>query len=109
MSSTRDIILDHFRAGDTDRLRFTVRKNGAAWLNIDSVEVVFEKPDRETQFSRPCVFEAGEVWYYDLTETDLDPDDAGTIGWWTLSIYVIDGAARKRYPYEISFFVDEQP
>lgn len=104
MASTRDIVLENFQTGDTDKLRFTIRKNGVAWLDIDTVEVVFEKPDRVTQFSRDAVSEGDNVWSYTTAEDDID-----VAGWWTLSVIITDNTVRRKYPYEISFLVTDNP
>jgi hypothetical protein len=101
-----DTHLGEFGLGSVDRLRFPLTKDGVAWTAIDSVELVFEKPDRATQFSRAMTLETPDagVWYYDTTTTDLD-----TVGFWTLNLRVTDGAVVKRFPGEISLEVRDQP
>ena len=86
------------------RLKFTIKKDGASWVDIDSVELTFEKPDRTTSFTRDMVLDSGAVWYYDVTVTDLD-----RTGIWTLKVKIIDGTIVSKYPQEIIIEVKEQP
>lgn len=102
----RDIKLEDKSLSGVHRFRFTIKKDGVAWTGIDSVLLIFEKPDRETQFTRNATLEldASGIWYYTTTEDDLD-----TLGYWTLSVKVTDGSVVIRYPYELAFKVAGEP
>lgn len=104
--ATYDIDLGQFGIGSTKRLRATIKKNGTAWVGLDSVQFIFEKPDRSTQFTRNAVLEEPDagVWYYDLTTTDVLVS-----GYWTLNVIVVDGGTTLRYPYSIDFYVSDNP
>lgn len=107
MPETREINLGEFSIGSTDRFRATITKDGVAWdLSAGTVTLTFEKPDRSTQFTRAMVAEdaSGGVFYYDSTTDEID-----TVGWWTCQVRVTDGSVVKRYPYEIGFFVVDEP
>lgn len=100
------INLGEFNIANVDRLQATIHKDGVAWTGIDSVTLVFEKPDRSTQFSRSMTVsdDSTGVWYYDTTTTDFD-----TAGFWTVTLTVVDGSITKKYPYEIGFHVNDEP
>ncbi len=106
MSDTKDIFLGEFNIGSVDRLRFTLEKDGDPWTGIDSVAIVFESPDRSTKITRAAILEDDDagIWYYDTTTVEIDE-----VGDWTVSVRVTDGAVVKRYPYEISMHVNDQP
>lgn len=97
MPTTREIDLGKFALASVRRLRFTIKKDGAAWTSMSAVTLTFEKPDRSTTFDRSATLESGNVWYYDLTTSDID-----TLGYWTIGVMVTDGSTIK-YPYEIGF------
>jgi hypothetical protein len=100
-----DIDLGVFNVGDTDRIEFTVTKDGAAWdLSSAVVTLTFEKPDRSTQFTRTMTADAAGVAYYDTAAGDVD-----VVGWWTLTVKVVDGAVVKRYPHAIGFEAVDEP
>lgn len=88
------------------RLKFTIKKDGVAWAGIDSVALIFEKPDRTTQFTRAMtVFsDALGQWTYDTTVADLE-----TVGNWTVTLQVTDAQIVDRYAYEIGFVVVGNP
>lgn len=106
MSTTID--LGVLAAASVDRIRFTVKKDGTLWTNIDSVVFRFEKPDRDTQFDRNAVDAGDGVWYYDTVVGDI-PDVAASYGYWTVGVKVTDGGIVKWYPHEIGFYVGSQP
>jgi hypothetical protein len=102
-----DIDLGKFNIGDTDRIEFTVTKDGVPWdLTAADVTLVFEKPDRATRFSRTMTVDAGapSVAYYDTAVGDVL-----TAGWWTLTVKIVDGIVVKRYPYSIGFEAVDEP
>lgn len=101
------INLGTFNISGTDRLRATLRKDEVPWdITSATITFRFEKPDRTTRFNRAAVIEdgAGGVCYYDTVTTDLD-----TVGYWTVSVRVEDGLIDKWYPYEICFYVSDNP
>lgn len=106
MATTADVFLGELNVGSTDRMQFSFLKDGEAWAGIDSVTLVFEKPDRATQFSRSMVLgdDATGTWYYDTTVDEID-----AVGYWTLRPTVVDGPIVKRYPHEIGFHVVDEP
>ena len=101
-----DISLGRFAKNGVYRLRVTILKDGVAWAGIDSVSLILEKPDRETQATKPMTMEndAAGIWYYDTLTTDLDQ-----AGYWTATAFVTDGLVTQKYPDEISFYVADQP
>jgi hypothetical protein len=100
-----DVDLGVFNVGDTDRIEFTVTKDGVPWdLSVAAVTLVFEKPDRSTQFSRLMTSNAAGVCTYDTTEGDID-----VAGWWTLTVKIVDGLVKKRYPHTIGFEAVDEP
>lgn len=104
--ATKEISLGEFNLASVDRLRATIKKDGVAWTGIDSVQLIFEKPDRLTQFTRTMTVESdvSGIWYYDTLTTDLD-----TVGWWNITVKVTDGAVVKKYPYDIGLHVNDSP
>jgi hypothetical protein len=104
-----DLSWGTLNAGDVDRLRLVITKDGVPWdLTSGAVTLTFEKPDRATQFERAASAEnaAGGVFYYDTTTTDFGTND---VGYWTATVKVVDGAVVKRYPHEIGFRVVNEP
>lgn len=100
----KEVDLGRFSVESVDRIRITILKDGTAWTGIDSVDFVFEKPDRSTQFTRSATNEGSNVWYYDTTVTDFEET-----GDWTMNVRVTDGSIVKRYPYAIGFQVEDNP
>lgn len=88
------------------RFLFIIKKDGVIWSGINSVTLVFEKPDRTTQFERAGILENDSLgrWYYTTTSSDLD-----TLGYWTLTVRVVDGAITLTYPHELGFRVRGNP
>ncbi len=101
-----DIQIGPFNAGSVERLVVTLKKDGVAWVGIDSATLVLEKPDRDTRVSKSMTLldDATGKWYYQTTTTDLD-----TPGYWTATVEVVDGGVTKRYPHEIGFEVTDRP
>lgn len=106
MATTKEIDLGQINVASVRRMKVTIKKDGVAWTGIDSVDLVFEDPDRETQFTRTMLLETPDagVWYYDLTTTDIL--DTGR---WTINVRVTDGAIVTRYAYEIGFDAMDNP
>lgn len=104
MSTTRDIDLGIFHIESVRRLRITFKKDGVAWSSMSAVTLTFENPDRTTQTSQGMTLESSNVWYYDLTTTDITDD-----GYWTLGVTVTDSGSTIKYPYEIGFNARSQP
>lgn len=105
-----DIDLAVLDSGSTYRFRGTLKKDGAAWPDIDSATLRFEAPDRSTRFDRSMILESANIWYYDSTLTDfLDSDGDPWTGRWTVRVAVVDGSITQRSPREISFEVSDQP
>lgn len=101
--ATEDIQLGKFSIASTDRLRFTLSKDGAAWTGVDSVSLTFRRPDG-TEIIRAATLESGAVWYYDTLTTDLLVP-----GSWLLGVTVTDGALVKTFPHAISLAVFDRP
>lgn len=103
MSTTAEIDLGVFCVGNTDRIQLTIDKDAVAWPGIDGVVLTFERPDY-ISFTRDMTLLDGEVWYYDTTTSDID-----LVGVWRLAVTVTDGSVVKKYPYEITMTVTDQP
>lgn len=106
MAARKSLTLTDKTLDEVNRLRFTVRRDGVAWANIDSAVLVFERPDRITGFERVMTAENATtgVWYYDTVPGDWDET-----GYWTLTVRVTQGATVITYPYEIGVRVRENP
>lgn len=104
--ATKEINLGPININSVETLRFPLYKDGEPWIGIDSVEAVFEAPDRETQFTRALEKETPDagVWLY----TTDNVGDVDTGGWWTVALTVTDGTIVKTYPYEIGFEAVDQ-
>lgn len=104
--ATKDIDLGVFNLGNVRRLRATILKDGVAWTGITSVALIFEKPDRLTQFTVAMTNEMPDagVWYYDTTTATWD-----VIGYWTLTVQVTAGSVVDKYPYDIGLRVGNEP
>lgn len=104
MATTKEIDLGKIQIESVRRLRFTFKKDGAAWSSMSAITLLFENPDRTTQFSRSMTQEADNIWYYDLTTTDITDT-----GYWTIGVTVTDSGNPITYPYEIGFNARGQP
>ncbi len=106
MPARKSLTLTDKALDEVNRLRFTIRRDGVAWPDIDSAVLIFERPDRVTGFERAMVAENAStgIWYYDTVSGDWDE-----IGYWTLSVRVTDGATVISYPYEIGVRVRDNP
>lgn len=102
----RDIQLEDKSLNGVYRFRFTIKKDDVAWNGIDSVTLIFKKPNRTTQIQRVASLEddAAGIWNYTTVVSDLD-----TVGYWTVTIEVVDATLTLRYPYEIAFKVTGEP
>lgn len=92
----------------TYRIRHTLTKNGGQVWDLSGAEVtiIFESPDRETQFERDMVLEdaATGIVYYDTTVDDILED-----GGWTYNIRVVIGALDVRSTVEMGFQAVDYP
>ncbi len=104
MATTKEIDLGRIAVESVRRLRFTFKKDGAAWVSMSAITLKFENPDRSTQFDRSMVQESENIWYYDLTTTDVTD-----VGYWTIGVTVTDNSNAIKYPYEIGFEAKGQP
>lgn len=104
--STGAVDLGLLPVAGTKRLRATIKKDGAAWTGIDSVQLTLEGPDRSTQTAHAMVMETPDagVWYYDTVAADINAE-----GYWTLTLQVTDGTVVLKYPHEIGFLAVGQP
>lgn len=108
MAETKEIYLGEFNLGSVDRIQLLIDKDLVDWSGIDSATIVFEAPDRSTQHTRSMTLgdDATGTWYYDTVTTEWD---AGGVGDWTANVRVVAGGVPKRYPFEISFRVNDHP
>lgn len=100
-----DIDLGRVGVGSVDRLRFTIRKDGAAWTGIDSVTLTFTDPDgnRASPVSATLETPDAGVWYYDTLTTTVD--EAGA---WSIGLTVVDGSVTKIYPGAVGFTAEDR-
>lgn len=113
---TPDIELGEFNVGDTDRIQFTLKKDGVVWdltgTAADGITFEFTGPYRDdgsrTTFTRTATIvdpATGGVVRYDTQEGEID-----TKGFWNLSVHVrAAGGVVKTYPSPITFYVNDQP
>lgn len=111
-----DIDLGQFNKGNTDRIQFTITKDGVAWnLSNAVVTATFKGPDRVP--GPPTTFTVNMtkntdgsdgVYYYQTLTTDLT-----VAGWWTMGVQVTDNSASppiiKKWPYQIGLKVNDEP
>ena len=104
--ATAEIDLGRLNLGSTDRLRFTMSKDGAPWSGIDSVELVMVRVGSATRLTRSMTLDDDALgrWAYDTAVDDFD-----AAGNWTLNVRVTDGPIVKRYPYPITLYVADEP
>lgn len=105
-SSGADVRLRDKGLGGVYRFQFPITKDGVTipWTGIDSVSLVFKRPDG-TVLSPVLATESGTAgtWYYDTPQGFLD-----AVGYWNLSVTVTDGTIIIEWPYDISFRVRDQ-
>lgn len=97
--------LGKFAIGSTNRIRFTINKDGVAWENIDSVTLTFKAPDG-TETNRSATLEGTNIWYYDTITTEYTALGTGN---WELGVTVVDGTITQIYPDDILITVVDQP
>lgn len=100
--------LGTFNIASVDRLRFTLTKDGVTW-DPGTVNLYFEQQQGSglTLTKTAITRESAGVFYYDTLVTDFPaPAYAGS---WKVAVEGIDGAVRKRYPFDISFLMNNQP
>lgn len=109
MAAVRDITLSDLAVGSVERLRATVRKDGAAWdLSSGVVTITLIRPDKTVSVTEEMVAEdaAAGVFYYDTTVDDVDAP-----GYWVVTVTVEDAATSpptvKRYPYSMGFYASD--
>lgn len=105
-SSDGDLRLRDKSVGGVYRLEFPITKDGedTPWTGIDSVSILFTRPDGTTVGPYEMVeTDTDGTWYYQTLTTDFD-----TIGYWSLSLTVTDGSIVVEWPYRIEFRVRDQ-
>lgn len=101
-SGSGDVRLSDKSVGGTYRFEFPLTKNDDVWTEVDSVAILFVRPDGTTVGPYECtLIEPDEgVWFYQTVPTDLD-----TVGYWSIRMTVTDGPVEIVWPYEIAFRV----